>query len=313
MNRRGYESDHRGFTLIELLVVIAIIAILAAILFPVFAQAREKARQTLCLSNCKQHVDGILMYAQDYDEGIVPWLVSNANGTLHQWERVFPHFLFPYTKSGDTTYGAAGTEGNITTGNPLNGSTTANGIWTCPSWNLAAVGAGAQAAYCDGAAGVYPAGHLFVGDFAAGYTMYAEYSMAGVLYPGLQPAGDPYGYPCPGLDGNGNMGGTQADPCQEPPGSTNDYVSSGIPAITTYLGQINRPDMTIIDGDGGLFLNTGKHFYMMGSCEVDMIHTGGENAAMCDGHAKHFAGDPGLYISQAPSGFWYQTYYTESM
>jgi len=58
----------RGFTLIELLVVIAIIAILAAILFPVFAQAREKARATSCLSNEKQITTGTLMYIQDYDE-----------------------------------------------------------------------------------------------------------------------------------------------------------------------------------------------------------------------------------------------------
>ncbi len=58
----------RGFTLIELLVVIAIIAILAAILFPVFARAREKARQTSCLSNVKQLMLAWNMYAQDYDE-----------------------------------------------------------------------------------------------------------------------------------------------------------------------------------------------------------------------------------------------------
>jgi prepilin-type N-terminal cleavage/methylation domain-containing protein len=57
-----------GFTLIELLVVIAIIAILAAILFPVFAQAREKARQATCLSNVKQIATSYFMYAQDYDE-----------------------------------------------------------------------------------------------------------------------------------------------------------------------------------------------------------------------------------------------------
>lgn len=61
----------RGFTLIELLVVIAIIAILAAILFPVFARAREKARQTSCTSNVKQIALAVLMYAQDYDERIV--------------------------------------------------------------------------------------------------------------------------------------------------------------------------------------------------------------------------------------------------
>src|SRR5437588_4379746 len=57
-----------GFTLIELLVVIAIIAILAAILFPVFAQAREKARTASCLSNNKQILTAIKMYCQDYDE-----------------------------------------------------------------------------------------------------------------------------------------------------------------------------------------------------------------------------------------------------
>ncbi len=61
-------SLRRGFTLIELLVVIAIIAILAAILFPVFAQAREKARQTSCLSNLRQVGTGVQLYLQDYDE-----------------------------------------------------------------------------------------------------------------------------------------------------------------------------------------------------------------------------------------------------
>jgi prepilin-type N-terminal cleavage/methylation domain-containing protein len=69
----GPTSRQRGFTLIELLVVIAIIAILAAILFPVFAQTREKARQATCLSNLKQIGMGVLMYAQDYEETMPVW------------------------------------------------------------------------------------------------------------------------------------------------------------------------------------------------------------------------------------------------
>jgi prepilin-type N-terminal cleavage/methylation domain-containing protein/prepilin-type processing-associated H-X9-DG protein len=68
-----------AFTLIELLVVIAIIAILAAILFPVFAQARAKARQTACLSNMKQIGSGLMMYTQDYDETL-PGNHRDANG-----------------------------------------------------------------------------------------------------------------------------------------------------------------------------------------------------------------------------------------
>jgi prepilin-type N-terminal cleavage/methylation domain-containing protein len=62
------KKRHSGFTLIELLVVIAIIAILAAILFPVFARAREKGRQTTCMSNLKQLGLALMQYAQDYDE-----------------------------------------------------------------------------------------------------------------------------------------------------------------------------------------------------------------------------------------------------
>lgn len=88
----------KGFTLIELLVVIAIIAILASILFPVFAKAREKARQTSCLSNLKQIAMGVRMYSDDYD-GEMPWVqtyvVWNYTGSLgmYPWLQVIQPYL----------------------------------------------------------------------------------------------------------------------------------------------------------------------------------------------------------------------------
>jgi len=85
-------NKRKAFTLIELLVVIAIIAILAAILFPVFAQAREKARQTTCASNLKQIGLAAIQYAQDYDEVQVPAIDYDSY-------TFWPLFLQPYLKS----------------------------------------------------------------------------------------------------------------------------------------------------------------------------------------------------------------------
>src|SRR6476619_5776509 len=81
-----------GFTLIELLVVIAIIAILAAILFPVFASAREKERQTSCISNSKQLGTAVMMYNQDYDELMPLFRVATPRNT---WAGL----IQPYIKS----------------------------------------------------------------------------------------------------------------------------------------------------------------------------------------------------------------------
>ncbi len=113
----------KGFTLIELLVVIAIIAILAAILFPVFARAREKARQASCSSNLKQLALGVLMYVQDYDERLFA-----ARGNLDGWSGN----IMPYVKNTQLFECPSwdGSGGWITRGSACGGC----GTWTRTYW-----------------------------------------------------------------------------------------------------------------------------------------------------------------------------------
>jgi prepilin-type N-terminal cleavage/methylation domain-containing protein/prepilin-type processing-associated H-X9-DG protein len=131
MKRR---NEITGFTLIELLVVIAIIAILAAILFPVFAQAREAARKTTCLSNEKQIVLSMNMYLQDYDEMLplgreYPY-VSGFDGNINSDDQIFSieNELEPYIKNGGVPWG------------PSHFGT----VWNCPDDHL-------NRSDCDGA------------------------------------------------------------------------------------------------------------------------------------------------------------------
>ncbi len=113
-----------GFTLIELLVVIAIIAILAAILFPVFAQAREKARAISCISNMKQIGLGLMQYTQDNDEDYCPSEVGTSGGgsltTGYDWT----YCINPYIKNGS---------GNAVLSNGRTIQGYYGGIYSCPS------------------------------------------------------------------------------------------------------------------------------------------------------------------------------------
>jgi prepilin-type N-terminal cleavage/methylation domain-containing protein/prepilin-type processing-associated H-X9-DG protein len=155
-----------AFTLIELLVVIAIIAILAAILFPVFAQAREKARQTSCLSNLKQLSLAVNMYVQDYDENYPKASFWNTSTS-------FPNFYFwtsqlcvqPYMKNVD--------------------------VYRCPSDSFVA---GHDSAYYGLAASRPPRPITYMANAITPF-----YPMFGVNNPrGLMPAGPEYGNGFPG-------------------------------------------------------------------------------------------------------------------
>ncbi|MDW8367298.1 MAG: prepilin-type N-terminal cleavage/methylation domain-containing protein, partial [Abditibacteriales bacterium] len=107
---RVVRRKRKGFTLIELLVVIAIIAILAAILMPVFAQARAKARQSSCTSNFKQLITGVLMYSQDYDEAYPLW--HTCMGCTYRAPDTSPQYLVqPYLKNFQVTMCPSDPEG----------------------------------------------------------------------------------------------------------------------------------------------------------------------------------------------------------
>jgi len=115
----------RAFTLIELLVVIAIIAILAAILFPVFAQAKEAAKKTQDLNNTKQQSIAITMYANDSDDMFPRMVYRRPNATVYGWNTptTWREAVQPYVKSGDITY----TEGGTTVKLAL------TGLWETPA------------------------------------------------------------------------------------------------------------------------------------------------------------------------------------
>ncbi len=129
----------RGFTLIELLVVIAIIAILAAILFPVFARAREKARQASCQSNLKQWMLGALMYAQDYDERFPKHGTNCITGAGAagpdpcQWNKIQPYVKNTQIWDCPSAAGQPNSRYGWNIGLPNNGIGQALGEFTQPS------------------------------------------------------------------------------------------------------------------------------------------------------------------------------------
>jgi len=274
MNVRTPSRAHRtGFTLIELLVVIAIIAILAAILFPVFAQAREKARTTSCLSNTKEIGLAILMYGQDYDETIVPWFVAtgkprdNWRHDLNSWCQL----MQPYIKNG------APIDPPV-----VAGGVPPNGIMSCPSFDAAKRSMAAAAPDCDNndlvALGYYPA-LWYHAHFGIGFGAAAKCEA-------------------------GCAAGTQADPYYY-------FAGSDVRVHVMTLAEVNRPAETAIVTDGmtGVLNNGAYSFGTTMGCEAATAHNGGGNHTWLDGHSKWIARNSERYLDKDSNGIWYKRYY----
>jgi len=175
--------NKNAFTLIELLVTIAIIAILAAILFPIFARARENARRASCMSNLKQAGLATMMYVQDYD-GFYPPRYSRNNSTPpdgHDWSAgngywFWPQLLYPYTKNTQFDVCPSSNNPNITSNwQPRNYGAN---IYVFVEWNLARV----SEASIDSAASTYMI--MDAGNFSMNKTQTHTYG-DGFYLPGM--------------------------------------------------------------------------------------------------------------------------------
>jgi prepilin-type N-terminal cleavage/methylation domain-containing protein/prepilin-type processing-associated H-X9-DG protein len=250
----------RGFTLIELLVVIAIIAILAAILFPVFAQAREKARAITCISNEKQIGLGLMMYTQDYDEGMPAWdayyaavdtgmPVPTPSDTQDDY---WTAMLSPYIKDGNADGGTA---------------TSLTDVWKCPDQGD------------NGEYTTFGVGHTLAGSggtaFSYGYNgtlSYTNYTGLAGLTPGAEYQGHGY-YRYPTIV------------AMDMPANT-DFIGDG----GGYNGRIAPPyefncwEKRLLSSGG----STPSGTYREECWEEPDRHNGntGANYVFCDGHAK---------------------------
>ncbi len=288
-----YRQYKSGFTLIELLVVIAIIAILAAILFPVFAQAREQARATMCLSNCRQIALGALQYAQDYDEQLLP----NASEYIKPqvpptYQVIWCGLIQPYLKNGLNTSLSA-----VDVGGPKIVNQDAVGVMKCPSWNEATFARSMDDADCDG--------NGTPGSGSQGWMppvfVQANYGIA-------------FNVTCEVSNGCGSV----TSPVYAFPGAGpvfNSTYTAEVSFTTLSLAAIVEPARNANIGDGFTGEITGNSTFPPGpgitfGCESANTHHGGSNFCFVDGHAKYLKGNLQRYLTLGTDGSYYMTYLT---
>ncbi len=266
-----------GFTLIELLVVIAIIAILAAILFPVFAQAREAARATSCLSNTRQLGTGELMYAQDYDETVLPNNTAKSNAPINeQIAGAWTALIQPYVKNKQILF--------------------------CPSWNESTAEKAVDAADCDGDG--TPGGR------EANYApnelpptkpdyLLAHYGIArNAGFYALDPAAcDKTGaYPYSNYPGSGWSDDNTA------------WLNRSLSSIVESARTANLTDAYTVISKDRTFVKS--RF----GCEGRFRHkSDGANLTFLDGHSKYVTGNPEKHTKTEASGCVYEEYFTANL
>jgi len=250
-------------------------------LFPVFAQAREKARSISCLSNSKQIGTAVLMYGQDYDETVVPWFVGTGlprdewRHDLKSWNQN----LQPYTKNGAPVDPPSGYGPTI----------PPNGMMQCPSHNPANMSRSAASPDCDNdpLAGWYPPKWY-----------HAHYGIG-------------FGVVC-NPSGGGAWGcvaaGTQQDPVFA-------FAGSDVRVHVMTLAEINRPaeSVEVTDGMTGILAPPASSTNGFGTtmgCEAANAHHGGGNHTFADGHSKWIARNSERYLQQGTDGLWFKRFYS---
>lgn len=267
----------RAFTLIELLVVIAIIAILAAILFPVFAQAKEAAKQTACLSNTKQLGVSQLLYSNDYDDTVIPSNTANDQDgdpnlkpLAEQLQGSWVNTIQPYVKN--------------------------SGILFCPSFSDANLKKAMDDAACDGNG---TAGSGWTGTLPPQNNKYL--SSYGVAKHAVYWSCDP------GVN-------SETQPYANYPGSgwTFNYDSNAYEYKTQSLSEVVETARTANIGDAFTAVNSdGTRVVAKFGCESQYRHkSDGGSFTFLDGHSKYLHGNPEKYHSRDASGCVFETYFT---